>query len=147
MLAEVDPLLSSYFPCLLVCLVGPHLSLYGAVWNEEFVVDPICSTSLLFSKYDVQALKTVAKTLKLIKILKLAIIRYYNQGKYQCYFNTSDPTNIPPQYPYCSKFNGISYKYLKRIHKEKLIYEMENERTNEQVIVKFCHRYGAEVQR
>ena len=122
-------------PAYLIELVGPQLTISGAVFGRYVFVDKLIDPVWLVMQHNEEAKFKIAR---IFRALREAI------GEIQKYYAGEGPRVIPPRFPAYQPFNECPIQYVKAIksHTYEGILTYSNEQVN--VIIKFVKQYSCE---
>ena len=122
-------------PAYLIELVGPQLTISGAVFGRYVFVDKLIDPVWLVTQHNEDAKFKIAR---IFRALREAI------GEIQKYYDGGGPRVIPPRFPAYQPFKECPIQYVKAIksHTYEGILTYSNEQVN--VIIKFVKRYSHE---
>ena len=123
-------------PAYLIELVGPQLTISGAVFGRYVFVDKLIDPVWLVTQHNEEAKFKIARIFRALREVIVEIQKYYEGG---------GPTVIPPRFPAYQPFNECPIQYVKAIKShtyEGTLTNYGNMQVN--VIIKFVKQYSCE---
>ena len=123
-------------PAYLIELVGPQLTISGAVFGRYVFVDKLINPVWLVTQHNEEANFKIAQIFRALREAIVEIQKYYEEG---------GPMVIPPRFPAYQPFNECPIQYVKAIKShtyEGTLTYYGNMQVN--VIIKFVKQYSCE---
>ena len=122
-------------PAYLIELVGPQLTISGAVYGRDVFVDKLKDVSLEPQCNEEEMIK-IAKILKALKHAIEEIKKYYDKKYYD--------NGLDPRYPTFQSLNRCTIKYTETIKPHMFKGIFTNSERSRDVVIKFVNRFSTE---